>query len=152
MSEAHNLRQTDLSNEAPIFSARLGFLPPSVNKMYVHTKWGPKPSVEMRKFKATARIEIAKQLDLTAEPADGNSAHILVIDYFLPNLYNKGWPGKAKTRFKRRDVSNLVKVLEDVVAECLGIDDSCFVEERIRKLDGAEYGFAGLVVKVYHLG
>ena len=136
-------------NEKCLFKATLDVLPPSVNDMYIHTKWGPRPSAKMKKFKAAAKVSIAKQLDFDAEPLDPNEPHIFVVDYYLPALFNKGWPEKAKTRFKRRDVSNLIKVLEDVVAECLGIDDSCFVDERVKKHDGGKEDFVGLNVRIY---
>ena len=105
----------------------------------------------MKQFKAKASMEIAQQIPFDGEPLDGNKPHRLSVYYFLPALFNKGWPSKAKTRFKRRDVSNLVKVLEDVLSECLGIDDSCFTEEYIQKLDGPAHDFVGIRIKIEEL-
>ena len=127
-----------------VFEAVLDFLPPSVNNMYIYTTRGPRPSAKMKQIKAQASIEFAKQINFGSEPLDGNSPYRLTIDYYLPSLFNKGWPSKAKTRFKGWDVSNFVNVLEDVLAECLGIDDSCFVEERVRKLHGPDHNFTGI--------
>ena len=134
-----------------MFTAELTLLPPSVNNMYIYTARGPRPSGKMKQFKAKASMEIAQQIPFGGNPLDGNKPHRLSILYYLPALYNKGWPSKAKTRFKRRDVSNLVKVLEDVLAECLGIDDSCFTEVNIRKLDGPTNGFTGIKLKLEEL-
>jgi Holliday junction resolvase RusA-like endonuclease len=131
-----------------VFQAELTVLPPSVNEMYVYTSRGPRPSGKMKKFKARASIEIAKQVDFAGSPLDENSPYLLKIDYFLPALFNKGFPKKAKTRYKRRDVSNLVKVLEDVLANCLGIDDSCFTEQHVRKLHGPDHDFVGIRLEV----
>ena len=127
-----------------LFKAELTLLPPSVNKMYIYTTRGPRPSSEMKKFKAKASMEIARQVNFEAQPLDPNKAYRLTIEYFLPSLFNKGWPKKAKTKYKRRDVSNLVKVLEDVLSECLGIDDSCFTEQSIKKYHGPNHNFVGL--------
>ena len=131
-----------------LFSAEVTLLPPSVNNMYVYTTRGPRPSAEMKRFKSKASIEIAKQVDFSSQPLDGNKAYKLVIDYYLPSLFNKSWPKQAKTKYKRRDVSNLVKVVEDVLAECLGIDDSCFTEISLRKLHGPNHDFVGLKLSV----
>ena len=131
-----------------MFEAELTLLPPSVNNMYIYTARGPRPSAKMKQFKAKASMEIAKQIPFSGNPLNGDKAHRLTILYYLPALYNKGWPSKAKTRFKRRDVSNLVKVLEDVLAGCLGIDDSCFTEVSIKKLDGPTHGFEGIKLKL----
>ena len=134
-----------------MFTAELTLLPPSVNNMYIYTARGPRPSSKMKQFKAKASMEIAKQIPFGGSPLNGDKPHKLTILYYLPALYNKGWPSKAKTRFKRRDVSNLVKVLEDVLAECLGIDDSCFTEVFIKKLDGPQNGFTGIKLMLEEL-
>ncbi len=127
-----------------VFSATISILPPSVNEMYVYTTRGPRPSSKMKKFKAQAGVEIAKQVNFSGEPLDPNKPYRLNVHYYLPSMFNKGWPKKAKTRYKRRDVSNLVKVLEDVVSECLGIDDSCFIEEFVKKHHGPDSDFVGI--------
>ena len=127
-----------------VFEAEISLLPPSVNKMYIYTARGPRPSSEMKLFKTKAALEISRQIRFDIAPPDENKAYHLRIDFFLPSLFNKGWPKKAKTRFKRRDVSNLIKVVEDLVAQGLGIDDSCFTEVSVRKLHGPDHNFTGL--------
>jgi len=39
-------------------------------------------------------------------------------------ILNDGWPGKAQNRYKRSDVGNRHKLIEDVLAEVTGLDDS----------------------------
>jgi Holliday junction resolvase RusA-like endonuclease len=56
----------------------------------------------------------------------------------MPDIFNKGWPEKAKTRYKKLDVSNRVKLLEDAIAHAGGIDDSQFVNVMSAKRQGAE--------------
>lgn len=54
------------------------------------------------------------------------------------NVLNKGWPKAAKTRYKRLDVTNRIKLLEDAVAHAGGIDDSGIFTAIARKRQGAE--------------
>ena len=84
--------------DEPVFSASIDILPPSVNKMYVYTTRGPRPSGEMKKFKAKASAQLAKQVDFNAKPLDENSPYEVFLDFYLPALVNKGWPKKAKTK------------------------------------------------------
>jgi len=134
-----------------VFEAEISILPPSVNDMYVYTTRGPRPSSKMKQFKARASVQIAKQVGFSKKPLNPDHPYRLNIHYFLPSLYNKGWPKKAKTRYKRRDVSNLVKVLEDVIAECLAIDDSCFIEEFVKKHHGPDNDFVGIRFSIQEL-
>lgn len=48
------------------------------------------------------------------------------------SLVNKGWP-KTKTYYKKMDVGNRRKLLEDCVSEVLGIDDSRFFSVKLTK-------------------
>jgi len=103
----------------------------------------------MKKFKAKATAELAKQISFGASPLDQNAPYELQLDFYLPVLVNKGWPKKAKTKYKRRDVSNLVKVVEDLLSWCLGVDDSCFLKLTIQKMDGSVSEFTGVKARVY---
>tara|TARA_Y100000310_G_scaffold315809_2_gene366809 strand:- start:2305 stop:2724 length:420 start_codon:yes stop_codon:yes gene_type:complete len=134
-----------------VFEAEIPLLPPSVNKMYVYTRRGPRPSSSMNKFKAKASTELAKQIPFNDKPLKQNTPYKLCLYFHLPALLNKGWPKKAKTKYKRRDVSNLIKVIEDLLSWCLGIDDSCFLEVSVRKLDGSISGFIGVKIEVYEI-
>lgn len=123
-------------------------LPPSVNEMYVYTTRGPRPSAKMKKFKAAANSEILKQINFSDEPLKKDVAYRLQLDFFMPSLYNKGYPSKAKTRFKRRDVTNLVKVFEDLICKVYGIDDCQFTEVVLKKLHGPNYDQVGVVYRI----
>jgi len=67
----------------------------------------------------------------------------LTVDLYFSAVENKGWStGKAKTRYKRIDVSNRAKLLEDALFSGVGIDDSLIFELIMRKhaiTDGKEY-------------
>lgn len=123
-------------------------LPPSVNEMYVYTTRGPRPSAKMKKFKVAAGSEILKQLDFHQEPLQKDLAYKLHLEFYMPSLYNKGFPKKAKTKFKRRDVTNLVKIFEDLLCEVYGIDDCQFTEVRLKKLHGPDFDRVGVVFRI----
>ena len=126
-------------------------MPPSVNDMYVYTTRGPRPSAKMKKFKSEARVEILKHIDFNQEPLKKDTAYELHLDFYMPALYNKGWPKKAKTRFKRRDVTNLVKVFEDLLCHVYGIDDCQFLRVTLVKRDGVKYKRTGVNYRITEL-
>lgn len=117
----------------PTLKATLRIEPPSVNEMYARTAYGMTASTKTKKFKAKAIVELAKQW-LFCQPLGRNDPHKLTLVFYLPEIENKGWPKSAKTRFKRKDVSNLVKILEDAIVTASGIDDSTTLELHVRKL------------------
>ena len=123
-------------------------MPPSVNAMYVYTTRGPRPSAKMKKFVSEASMEILKHIDFNQEPLKKDVAYELHLDFYLPTIYNKGWPSKAKTRFKRRDVTNLVKVFEDLLCHVYGIDDCQFIRVTLSKRDGAKYKRTGVGYRI----
>jgi len=115
--------------------------------MYIKTRRGVFPSKEMVQFLSVSKVELLKQLPYDATPPDSTKPHRLTLGFFLPTLYNAGYPKTTTTRFKRRDTSNLVKVVEDLVARVLGIDDSCFVEGGQAKHHGPDHhGFVGVSI------
>ncbi len=57
-----------------------------------------------------------------------------IMQLLSPNLLNKGWPDKAKDRYKTLDANNRVKLLEDTMAIAFGIDDKHFFSTRSDKL------------------
>ena len=135
-----------------LFKGYVSRLPPSTNRMYVHTRRGPVQSKEAKQYKARTKLELAEQIKLTyTGPKDG-VAYKLTMVFHLPVLENKGWPGKAKSRYKRRDVSNMIKVIEDVLSDSLGVDDSNFLRvdvEKVQAEQGVEDGGVSIQIEEY---
>ena len=102
-------------------------------------------SKEMVQFKNRAKIQLARQALTLSSNIVNSVPYRLVMEFYLPTLENKNWP-KTKTRFKRRDVSNLIKVTEDLISECIGVDDSCFIEVVAKKLHGPDHNFEGIEI------
>ena len=129
-------------------------LPPSVNTLYFNNGHGRSLSTEGRAYKARvigAIVSSAQTHQFPDDPAlKGLKRLGLEISLYLEEVENAGWPGKAKSRYKRVDASNRVKVLEDAVSEALGLDDSCFFQVTVRRgraPDGKQY----CVVRVFEL-
>ena len=82
------------------------------------------------------------QPPLTPENSPNVNAYQLVLTFYLPDMLNAtyGQPGGAKTRFKRIDVSGLVKIVEDLIVEMTGIDDSNNVRLYLEKTYSEEAG------------
>lgn len=134
-----------------VFRARLTCLPPSANKMYTKTRNGLVASKEMKVFLHQAGMELLKQIPLTFCTPDQRQPHRMVLDLYLPTLYNSGFPKSTTNRFRKRDASNLVKVVEDLTAKTLGIDDSCFVSVQVNKYHGPEFSREGVDIRVEEL-
>lgn len=109
----------------------LPMLPPSLNNMYLHIRKDRKIirvlAPEGRKFKNEATAYLAKHYAFELTQFKRNEPHALFIRLSTPDLYTKGWPEKAQNRYKKFDVSNRIKILEDVLSEIMDVDDSNFV-------------------------
>ncbi len=116
------------------------WLPPSVNNLYhdqpVHVGGaGMIKKViikrvltdEGRRFKKETLAHLVKGFQPQLRCFKQNVPYVAYYRFMVTDLQNKTWPKSAKTRYKKFDASNLVKVLEDVIVEASGIDDSNFL-------------------------
>lgn len=130
-------------------------LPPSENRIRVH-RWqgGQVYSKEAKEFKRGftdyVREHYFVDLQQFALGHTPQAAYSLdIIFSFDTPLYNKGWiKNAAKTLYKRVDVGNRRKLLEDCLVETIGIDDSLFFEMHLRKVTGFEAGVTMLIEEV----
>ena len=105
------------------------FLPPSSNKIYepVYVQGKPRGkrlSVSGRNFKIRAMAVIQKGGKLALLNLKENIPYELTLAVFLEKVENKGWgSGSADSRYAKIDVTNRVKLIEDTVADAVGIDD-----------------------------
>ena len=120
--------------------ATLEKLPPSVNKLYtLATKRAGKKvvafqkrSIAANKYITWASTELAKQWGLSPIKLEPNSPHELTLIFYFPKIENSGWP-KTKTRFKKKDGNNYIKLLEDIIATACGVDDSATFDTHVFK-------------------
>ena len=122
-------------------------LPISTNHAYTNivTGHGKKRIIkrvltkEGRKYKTETTAYIVERYPAEMTMFKQDTPYGYIIQLVFPNLLNKGWPDKAKTRYKKLDASNRVKLLEDAAAEAFGIDDCNFLSTRADKAQGDEY-------------
>lgn len=113
-------------------------LPPSSNNQYktvlMRGKMLRVPSADYKKFKADfgawlyenkRAVEAAREK--IAPLADAGLKCSVFLGFAACRLVSQ------KGKFKRLDVSNRMKALHDIVADALGIDDSCFVSVTAEK-------------------
>lgn len=130
-----------------ILKMHIPFLPPSENRIRVHRHQGGQVySKEARDF-VTRFSEHVRQEYFTAIASFVKehtewSVYSVVMTFTLPTLVNKGWLKKqSKTLYKKVDVGNRRKLIEDCLVQVLGdIDDSVFFEVLLRKRMGPVEG------------
>ena len=124
------------------------FLPPSSNQIYV-TDWRRKRKFKSAKAKAFEEEFRAKVVPrylpwlskLIGPEQDPSVIYAVAIDFYFPRkeVLNSSW-GKgpankqAKTRYKKMDTGNRLKLINDCLSEALQIDDSHFFQVGGRKL------------------
>ena len=117
-------------------------MPMTVNKAYANIKGRKVLSKEGKIYKSRVTSTLAKELALCSGIFDDliipNTPLYMSISLFFSTTENKGWPNKAKSRYKRVDVSNRVKLLEDATFDALGVDDSAVFSLTVSKQDRPE--------------
>jgi Holliday junction resolvase RusA-like endonuclease len=115
-------------------------LPPSENRVRVHRRQGGQVySKEARDYQTVfAEIIRTNYLIDVARFVAGHtdtSVYSVSMIFHFETLVNAGWESKkAKTRYKKMDVGNRRKLIEDCLSSALGvIDDSLFFDLHLRK-------------------
>ena len=117
-----------------MLQATLGLLPPSTNKLYINNRWGGRVlSAAAKKFSVAAKLALSKKWAFE-KALTPNEPYKLELEFYLKKVTNSGWP-KTKLRYKKQDVTNYIKLLEDVICEVSGIDDSCFMQVSVAKFE-----------------
>lgn len=105
------------------------FLPPSSNKIYepVWVKGKPRGkrlSDSGRRFKVRAMKVIQEGGRAALLNLREHVPYELTLAIFLQKVENKGWKTKAAdNRYVKVDVTNRIKLIEDTVADAVGVDD-----------------------------
>jgi hypothetical protein len=105
------------------------FLPPSSNKIY-EPVWvrgkpmGKRLSTSGRRFKVRAMKVIQEGGRAALLNLKEHIPYELTLAVFLEKVENKGWgSGAADNRYAKIDVTNRIKLIEDTVADAVGVDD-----------------------------
>jgi Holliday junction resolvase RusA-like endonuclease len=115
------------------FDVFIGLLPPSSNK--IHTTGRGRKRLVLSQAARNFKTDFYEALKEFAPPSFGPDEELVLdVTFYLEKFKTEGWKtGKAKRKYRRRDVSNMLKLLEDVVALYLEIDDSQFLDIVARK-------------------
>jgi len=110
-------------------------LPPSANNAYINLpRGGRRLSKEGEKYKHETLAYFSRHYRrelLTFKP---NTPYAMAMLFYFDAVENDGWlTGKAKTRYKKFDATNRPKLLEDVLKDAAGIDDSQNLDVYLRK-------------------
>jgi len=99
-------------------------LPPSSNKIYFR---GTRLRREAREYKERFKYYVTRTYLSTLQQLNHDGAYAVTLRFFFPTVINETYgQGKnaAKTWYKKFDLTNRVKLLEDCVRDVIGIDDS----------------------------
>lgn len=103
------------------------WIPPSSNHAYANMRGGGGRVLTTagKKFKATTLAHISQTYRREMMFWKPNKPFLLVMRFHFDELENSGFTtGKAKSRYKVFDGGNRTKLLEDVLKDAGGIDDS----------------------------
>lgn len=115
-------------------------LPPSANNAYVNLPHGGRRlSKEGEKYKNETLAFFARTYRKELLTFKKNTPYLVAMTFFFDALETKGWAsGKAESRYKKFDATNRPKLLEDVLKDAAGIDDSQNLDVYLRKRDVAQ--------------
>jgi hypothetical protein len=103
-------------------------LPPSSNHAYTTVMKGRAPlrilTKEGRRYQKETSAWLTQRFPGELAQLKPNVPYWAAYVLTTTSLYTKGWPDKAQSRYRKMDATNRVKLLEDVIAEVTGIDDS----------------------------
>lgn len=116
-------------------------VPPSDNAIYTTIMIGkgkrkfPKRQLtkEARAYKKKVATMVAGMALKTTASFQPNVKYECLVKVFFEKVYNRGWPKTAKTRYKREDAQDRIKLVTDSVSEAIGIDDSHHFITKIQK-------------------
>lgn len=125
-------------NDITVFS--IPYMPPSSNQIYVNKRGGGGRflSTLAEQYKATVKSYLGEHYMMDISNLNPEGMYEVTFNFLLSKdqVFNKGF-GKekngAKTKYKRIDASNRIKLLEDCIKEVTGIDDSQYFSVTARK-------------------
>lgn len=120
-------------------------VPPSVNAIYMtimKAQGGGKRPIPIRvlttegqRYKKETTADLVKRYPTELKKFVPNKPYHVLFKLHIPDLLTKTWPAKAKSRYKKLDATNRIKVLEDVLADIAAVDDSSNMLVLVQKLE-----------------
>jgi Holliday junction resolvase RusA-like endonuclease len=102
-------------------------MPPSVNAIYFTRGKNRVLTTLGKTYKEDVKAIIIQHIMSTQQVEEfKNIPMILHLTFYFSQIENKNYQ-KSGNRFKRIDVSNRIKILEDAISETIGVDDCQFL-------------------------
>jgi Holliday junction resolvase RusA-like endonuclease len=123
-------------SEPEFFELSINGLPPSVNKMYANMKWGGRiKSKEAYRWEGLVKGVVFQKLReyLPYLRKQKNRALKLELYFYRPTWHCT--TKKLSQQFKKEDISNKIKAIEDSFMKAIGLDDSQIVELIVKKVE-----------------
>ena len=102
-------------------------LPPSANHAYFNLPRGGRTlSTAGKKYKNETKTYLAQMYHRDMKKFVPNAPYLVYMRFYFAVLQNGTWgkPKGAESRYKKTDASNRAKLLEDVIKDVTGVDDS----------------------------
>jgi len=108
----------------PILKVWVPLLPPTSNNIYVRhpSGRGRVLSAKARHFKIRAMQAVQSRGQVVLLQVEKNIPYELHLAIFFEQVENKA--SRKGDRYKKMDLSNRIKLIEDTIAEAVGLDDS----------------------------
>ena len=113
-------------------------LPPSVNHAWFNLpKGGRTLKAEGKKYVAETKALLAQKYPKELLTFRKQEPYLVFFRVHFEAIENATWGAEKKAaanRYKKNDATNRIKILEDVVAEVTGVDDSCTMTFVVQKV------------------
>lgn len=126
-------------------------LPPSSNKIYYNRPGGGRGLTNEadRYKKRFIRWFTGKLMQKGLTSFSDEVAYELRLLLVLPEIVNTTWPKEARTRWKKVDPDNRVKLILDAISKTIGVDDAAFFSVTSIKCGGMDTG-VGILIRQLH--
>jgi Holliday junction resolvase RusA-like endonuclease len=94
-------------------------------------------------------FQIQQEFGHVIHKFDKNAPYDISVLVYFDEIYNKSWPATAQQKYKKRDATNVIKLLEDTLAKAIGVDDANFLRFTVEKRMDKAQPHIEIVVKDY---
>jgi len=115
-------------------------IPPSANNAYFNLPSGGRTlSKAGKKYINETKIHLVQAFPKEMMFFKPNRPYLAIFRFYFEKVENAGWfKGTAESRYKKLDVGNRLKLLEDCLKDAAGIDDSQHIRVVLDKQQGKE--------------
>lgn len=117
-------------------------LPPSSNNAYFNLPGGGRaPKAATKKFQNEVKTHLAQHFVQELRGFVPNNPYVVLLrlHFKSEDIFNPKWQKTPKaSRYKKTDGTNRIKIIEDVLKDVAGVDDSCTMSFIVQKRPAPE--------------